>query len=105
MAARIAPVRRNVRRAPRGPRSSFATAGTSTIHWPRSGQGMAGMTILGRHLLETGHLRDGIDLEEVRDVLWTYLAIDNYERLVLTQGWPPERYSRWLAHAITRASR
>jgi hypothetical protein len=49
---------------------------------------MAGMTILGRHLLETGQLRDGIDLEEVRDVLWTYLAIDNYERLVLTQGWP-----------------
>ena len=58
---------------------------------------------LGRHLLETGQFRDGIDLEEVRDVLWTYLAIDNYERLVLTQGWPPERYSRWLAHAITSA--
>ena len=66
-------------------------------------EGMAGMTMLGRHLLETGQLRDGIDLEEVRDVLWTYLAIDNYERLVLTQGWPPERYSRWLAHAITSA--
>jgi AcrR family transcriptional regulator len=66
-------------------------------------EGMAGMTILGRHLLETGQLRDGIDLDEVRDVLWTYLAIDNYERLVLTRGWPLERYSRWLAHAITSA--
>src|SRR5579862_679323 len=66
-------------------------------------EGMADMTMLGRHLLETGQLRDGIDLEEVRDVLWTFLAIDNYERLVLTQGWPPERYSRWLAHAITSA--
>jgi hypothetical protein len=63
----------------------------------------AGMTMLGRHLLETGQLRDGIGLDEVRDVLWTYLAIDTYERLVLTQGWPPERYSRWLAHAITSA--
>ena len=39
----------------------------------------------------------------VRDVLWNYLAIDTYERLVLTQGWPLERYSRWLAHAITSA--
>jgi hypothetical protein len=54
-------------------------------------------------LLETGQLRDGIDLAEVRDVLWNYLAIDHYERLVLDQGWSPDRYARWLAHAITSA--
>jgi AcrR family transcriptional regulator len=66
-------------------------------------EGLAGMTMLGRHLLETGQLRHRIDLDEVRDVLWTYLAIDTYERLVLTQNWPLERYSRWLAHAITSA--
>ena len=46
------------------------------------------MTTLGRHLLRTGQFRDGIGLDEVRDVLWNYLAIDNYERLVLSQGWP-----------------
>ena len=68
-----------------------------------TGEGLAGMTMLGRHLLETGQLRDGIGLDEVRDVLWNYLAIDAYERLVLTQGWPPERYSAWLAHALTSA--
>ena len=61
------------------------------------------MTMLARHLLETGQLGDGIDLGEVRDVLWNYLAIDTYERLVLTRGWPLDRYSRWLAHAITSA--
>jgi hypothetical protein len=61
------------------------------------------MTMLGRHLLETGQHRDGIDLDEVRDMLWNYLAIDHYERLVLTQGWPLERYARWLAHAIAGA--
>jgi len=66
-------------------------------------EALAGMTVLGRHLLQTGQLRDGIDLGEVRDVLWNYLAIDTYERLVLTQGWPLERYSHWLAHAITSA--
>jgi AcrR family transcriptional regulator len=66
-------------------------------------EGLVGMTMLGRHLLDSGQLRDGIDLEEVRDVLWNYLAIDTYERLVLTQGWPLERYSRWLARAITDA--
>ena len=66
-------------------------------------EGLAGMTMLGRNLLETGQLRDGIDLDEVRDVLWNYLSIDHYERLVRTQRWSLERYSRWLAHAITSA--
>ena len=62
------------------------------------------MTLLGRHLVETGQLREEIGLDEVRDVLWNYLAIDHYERLVLSQGWSHERYSRWLAGAITSAS-
>jgi len=66
-------------------------------------EGMVGMTMLGRHLLETGRLRDGIDLHEVRDLLWNYLAIDSYERLVLSQGWSLERYAHWLARAITSA--
>ena len=66
-------------------------------------EGLTGMTMLGRHLLETGRLRDGIDLQEVRDLLWNYLAIDSYERLVLSQGWSLERYSHWLARAITSA--
>jgi AcrR family transcriptional regulator len=66
-------------------------------------EGLTGMTLLGSHLLGTGQLRDGIDLAEVRDVLWNYLAIDHYERLVLAQGWPLQRYSQWLAHAITSA--
>jgi AcrR family transcriptional regulator len=66
-------------------------------------EGLAGMTVLGRHLLETGQLRDGIDLDGVRDVLWNYLAIDHYERLVLSRGWSLGRYSRWLAEAITAA--
>jgi AcrR family transcriptional regulator len=66
-------------------------------------EGLIGMTMLGRHLLETGQLRAGIDLDEVRDVLWNYLAIDTYERLVLSQRWALQRYSHWLARAITSA--
>jgi AcrR family transcriptional regulator len=66
-------------------------------------EGLAGTTMLGRHLLRTGQLRTGIDLNEVRDVLWNYLAIDHYERLVLTQRWPLERYAQWLAQAIISA--
>ena len=66
-------------------------------------EGLVGMTMLGRQLLDTGQLRAGIGLDEVRDVLWNYLAIDTYERLVLTQGWPPDRYSAWLTRAVTNA--
>ena len=36
-------------------------------------------------------------------MLWNYLAVDHYERLVLSQGWSLERYSRWLAEAISSA--
>jgi AcrR family transcriptional regulator len=66
-------------------------------------EGLVGMTMLARHLLDSGQLRDGIDVNEVRDVLWNYLAIDTYERLVLSRGWPLHRYSDWLSRAIIAA--
>jgi AcrR family transcriptional regulator len=62
-----------------------------------------GMTMLARHLVATGQVRGGVDVDEVRDVLWNYLAIDTYERLVLTRGWPVERYADWLSRAISAA--
>ena len=66
-------------------------------------EGLTGMTALGRHLLETGQLRAGLTIEQVRDILWNYLAIDAYERLVLIQGWSQQRYSNWLAHTMVSA--
>ena len=51
----------------------------------------------------TGQLREGLELDELRDLLWNYLAIDNYERLVLQQGWTAARYETWLASAISSA--
>jgi hypothetical protein len=66
-------------------------------------EGLLGMEMLGRHLLDTGQLREEVDLGEVRDVLWNYLAIDHYERLVLLRGWDHDQYARWLTEAVTRA--
>jgi AcrR family transcriptional regulator len=65
-------------------------------------EGRTGMAVFGRHLMATGQLRD-LDPDEVRDVLWNYLAIDHFERLVLARGWSHERYAEWLARAITAA--
>jgi hypothetical protein len=63
-------------------------------------EGLTGMRLLGQHLLGTGQLRSDVDLDEATDVLWNYLAIDHYERLVLMRGWSAVRYQRWLTRAL-----
>jgi hypothetical protein len=67
------------------------------------GEGLTGMEMLGRQLRETGQLREDLGLAETRDLLWNYLAIDHYERLVLLRGWPITDFQRWLTAAITHA--
>ena len=62
---------------------------------------LTGMTMFGRHLLDTGDLRPGITLDEVADVLWTYISVEFYELLVLLRNWTPERYGDLVATAIT----
>jgi len=64
---------------------------------------LTGMTLFGRHLLETGDLRPGITLEEVADILWTYISVELYELLVLLRGWSLERYAEHVTTAITTA--
>jgi hypothetical protein len=61
------------------------------------------MTMLAAHLLESGQLRDDIELDEVRDILWTYIAVELYELLVMNRTWPLDRYASWITHAITTA--
>jgi AcrR family transcriptional regulator len=64
---------------------------------------LTGMALLAGHLVESGQLRQGIGLDEVRDVLWTYTAVELYELLVLERGWALDRYAEWMGHAITAA--
>lgn len=75
-----------------------------TAIWTKlNDEGLTGMEMLGRHLLNTDQLRPGIELAEVRDLLWNYLAIDSYERLVLVRGWSPDRFGAWLSRAMISA--
>jgi hypothetical protein len=62
-----------------------------------------GMTMLGHHLLLSGQLSDRIEFAEVRDVLWTYTAVEVYELLVLNRGWSVDRYAAWLGQALIGA--
>lgn len=65
-----------------------------------SEEGSAAATMVGAHLMATGQLRDDIELDEVRDVLWNYLMINTYEALVLERGWALDRYADWLARTV-----
>jgi AcrR family transcriptional regulator len=64
---------------------------------------LIGMTMLGRHLHETGQLRPGITVDETADLLWTYIAVEQYELLVLNREWPLDRYTTWLTDALVAA--
>lgn len=66
-------------------------------------EGLTGMRLLAQQLLDTGQLRPGIRIDEVTDLLWNYLAIDHYERLVMLRGWTINQYSEWLTRAIDDA--
>ncbi len=72
--------------------------------WDRlNDEGLVGMRMLAEHLHATGQLRQEVSLDEVTDVLWNYLAVDHYERLVLMRGWSTHRFQMWLTAAITAA--
>jgi AcrR family transcriptional regulator len=64
---------------------------------------LTGMTMLGRHLCESGQLRASVDLAEARDVLWTFTAVELYELLVLYRGWSLKRYEQWMSRVIIAA--
>jgi len=48
-------------------------------------------------LAAAGHLREGLDVEAARDVLWALTNRELFRLLVLERGWPAERYQEWLA--------
>lgn len=65
--------------------------------WRLSGQGrFVGL------LAERGHLRDGLSVEDARDVVWTLCSLAVHDLLVVGRGWTPAQYQEWLAAALIR---
>lgn len=63
-------------------------------------QRLTGMTMLARHLVDTGQLRSGIEVEAVRDVLWTCISVEVYDLLVLQRQWSRDAYAEWLSSTL-----
>ncbi len=61
---------------------------------------LTGMTMFARHLVGTGDLRPGLEVEEVADILWTYIAVELYELLVVIRGWSPQQYGEFVTAGL-----
>jgi len=64
---------------------------------------LTGMTAFAHDLHRGGHLREGVTVEEARDVLWAYNAPEIWELFVIRRGWQPERFARWVSEALIAA--
>ncbi len=58
------------------------------------------MTMLARHLVDTGQLRARIEVAEVSDVLWTCISVEVYDLLVFQRRWSSHAYADWLARML-----
>jgi AcrR family transcriptional regulator len=56
-----------------------------------------------RRLSERGDLREGVTLEQARDVLWTISSPELYELLVLRRGWSVDRFAAFQADQLIAA--
>ena len=63
--------------------------------WRLTGQGR-----MAELLAERGSLRDGLSVEDARDVIWTLCSLAVHDQLVIDRGWSPEKYGDWLARML-----
>ena len=66
---------------------------------------IARMTSNARFLDDAGHLRDGVSVDEARDVLWLTSSPELYELLVQRRRWPLPRFANFVAQTIRTITR
>jgi AcrR family transcriptional regulator len=85
-------------------RDAAATDPEAKVVWAElQAERLRGMMMFARALHADGHLRPGMSTSEARDILWTYNSAEVFQLLVIERGWPPRRYGRWVADALTAA--
>jgi AcrR family transcriptional regulator len=58
---------------------------------------------IAQHIAQRFGLRDGMDVTEAADILWTLTAPEVLDRLTRRRGWSLDRYEQWLATTMTRS--
>jgi hypothetical protein len=64
---------------------------------------LARMTHNARNLSRAGHLRTGLTVKQAAEVMWAYTSPELYERLVVKQRWPIERFGSFVADGLIAA--
>jgi hypothetical protein len=54
-------------------------------------------------LAERGALREGLSVEDARDVIWTLCSLAVHDHLVIERGWSSDKYGDWLARMLMAA--
>lgn len=60
------------------------------------------MRLLAAELIESGHVREELSLDDVADIVWSMNSSEFYALLVFECGWSPDHYEEWLASAWKR---
>jgi AcrR family transcriptional regulator len=56
-----------------------------------------------RLLFAQGKVKNGVDFDMARRILWMYTSREIYRMLVLEGGWTADRYQSWLAEKLEEA--
>jgi AcrR family transcriptional regulator len=54
-------------------------------------------------LVQSGHLRPGVDTQAARDILWALTGRALYRMLVRERGWTSQKYQDWLGEALCQS--
>ena len=66
---------------------------------------IARMTSNARFLQKAGYLREGVSVNEARDVLWLTSSPELYELLVRRRRWPLPRFANFVTQTIGTITR
>jgi hypothetical protein len=54
-------------------------------------------------LFDAGREREGLALEEARQIMWMYTSREVYRLLVHDSHWTPHQYQQWLGRTLLEA--
>ncbi len=83
-------------------RSAAAADAEAALVWQQlCTERLTGMGLFAKAL--GPHLRDDIDIDDARDLLWAYNSPELWDLLVLQRRWSPDRYADELARSLIHA--
>ena len=68
-----------------------------------NGERLIGATNMATEVDRAGGLRAGLTVAQARDIVWTLIAPENYQLLVIDRGWDLDAYEGYLARALVDA--